>query len=235
MQRSPDGGPGSARPSLDELPGFEAARAVADAVLYEGYLLYPYRRSAAKNQVRWQFGVLVPRDVLDEAAPQRPTVAGSADSWRQQTQMLLEAPGDAFLHVRLRFLQLQHRAVERTDADGGWQPVDRLEVDGRLHVAFDEALAREADLSAAVADLTGPGRSTTVQIPGGTDVELLHDVHGRPAGRLVRRSLPVMAVLRLRLDPAAAPFPLWRVVVDVENAVRDVAPGLPRADVLGCR
>ena len=29
------------------------ARAVADAVLYEGYLLYPYRASSQKNQARW--------------------------------------------------------------------------------------------------------------------------------------------------------------------------------------
>ena len=36
------------------------ARLAADAVLYEGYLLYPYRSTAAKNQVRWQFGVLGP-------------------------------------------------------------------------------------------------------------------------------------------------------------------------------
>jgi hypothetical protein len=40
---------------------FDEARAVADSVLYEGYLLYPYRRSSAKNRVRWQFGVLLPR------------------------------------------------------------------------------------------------------------------------------------------------------------------------------
>jgi hypothetical protein len=33
---------------------------VADAVLFEGYLLYPYRASAQKNRLRWQFGVLVP-------------------------------------------------------------------------------------------------------------------------------------------------------------------------------
>jgi len=31
---------------------------VADAVLYEGYMLYPYRASAIKNQQRWNFGVL---------------------------------------------------------------------------------------------------------------------------------------------------------------------------------
>ena len=31
------------------------ARQVADAVLYEGYLLYPYHQSSQKNQVRFQF------------------------------------------------------------------------------------------------------------------------------------------------------------------------------------
>src|SRR5256885_5195153 len=40
---------------------FEDARKVADAVLFEGYVLYPYRASAAKNRVRWQFGVVAPR------------------------------------------------------------------------------------------------------------------------------------------------------------------------------
>jgi hypothetical protein len=38
----------------------DLARTVADAVLYEGYLLYPYRATSAKNQARWQFGVLGP-------------------------------------------------------------------------------------------------------------------------------------------------------------------------------
>src|SRR3954453_19185819 len=37
---------------------FRHAEAVADAVLYEGYLLYPSRRSSPNNRVRWQFGVL---------------------------------------------------------------------------------------------------------------------------------------------------------------------------------
>ena len=38
----------------------DLARTVADAVLYEGYLLYPYRATSRKNQARWQFGVLGP-------------------------------------------------------------------------------------------------------------------------------------------------------------------------------
>src|SRR5690348_10498478 len=47
---------------------FAEARAVADAVLFEGYVLYPYRASARKNRMRWQFGVLVPSSYADLAS-----------------------------------------------------------------------------------------------------------------------------------------------------------------------
>ena len=50
----------SSAPDVMSSDPFAAARTVADAVLYEGYVLYPYRASARKNQLRWQFGVLAP-------------------------------------------------------------------------------------------------------------------------------------------------------------------------------
>jgi hypothetical protein len=200
---------------LDGAPGAAAALAVADAVLYEGYLLYPYRRSATKNQVRWQFGVLAPRSAVDPSA--RPTVAGSAETWRQQTEVLLEAPDDAVVQVRLRFLQPQHRGVEKATPEG-WEPVDALGSGSARVLSFDEAVPREADLVATVAELR-QGRGTPVVIPGGTDVEPLTD----GAGRVVRRREPLSAELRVRAEPAAAPFPLLRLRVVVENTVGDVA------------
>ena len=57
---------------------FDKACAVADSVLYEGYLLYPYRKSSAKNRVRWQFGVLLPRAWVEARGSSTATVAGSA-------------------------------------------------------------------------------------------------------------------------------------------------------------
>ena len=51
----------SVAPTLHRSSGpVRSARLVADTVLYEGYVLYPYRASAQKNQLRWQFGVLAP-------------------------------------------------------------------------------------------------------------------------------------------------------------------------------
>ena len=71
---------------------------IAGAVLYEGYLLYPYRASALKNQQRWNFGVLYPRAYAEQQS--------GADAWRSQTECLVRAGSDAKLSVRVRFLQL---------------------------------------------------------------------------------------------------------------------------------
>jgi len=199
---------------------FAQAGAVADAVLYEGYLLYPYRRSSPKNRVRWQFGVLAPRAVIEAQGPPDTGVAGSADSWHQQTECLLEAQDGATVQVRLRFLQVQQRAVEQRTVDGGFAAVDALEADGRTHLSFDEALPREFDVACPLADLLAGERTVVLGAPGGEEVEPLAD-----AGRIVRRRRPVTARLRLAAAPADAPFPLVRLRVTVENAV----DGLPAA------
>ena len=39
----------------------DAVEKIAAAVLYEGYVLWPYRRSAPKNQQRWTLGGVYPR------------------------------------------------------------------------------------------------------------------------------------------------------------------------------
>ena len=83
----------------------DRARRVADAVLYEGYLLYPYRATSAKNQVRWQFGVLGPPGAAAD---------GFGEDDRLATQCLVHAPvgeADAEVTVHLRFLQLQLREL----------------------------------------------------------------------------------------------------------------------------
>src|SRR5262245_6606860 len=72
---------------------FEDAERIADAILYEGYVLYPYRASAAKNRFRWQFGVLAPRAPGDDGEP-----------WFSQTECLVTAASQS-LSVRARFLR----------------------------------------------------------------------------------------------------------------------------------
>ena len=206
---------------------FESARAVADAILYEGYLLYPYRRSSGKNRVRWQFGVLAPRGWLEATGVVTSSVAGSADAWHQQTECLLRAPDSATVQVRLRFLQLQHRSVEARGSDGGFQQCDVLDVDGQRHMTFDEAVPREFDIAVQVGELRDDGHTVALEVPGGEDVEPLGEV-----GRVVRRRWPLSATVHISITAADAPFPVHRLRLVTENTTGSIAVDAPRAQAL---
>jgi hypothetical protein len=207
---------------------FDRVRAIADAVLYEGYVLYPYRKSSAKNGVRWQFGVLAPRAWLAAQGPLDETsVAGSVESWFQQTECLLEALPQAAVAVRVRFLQMQVRSLERR-ADGGYEPADALEIDGQRYVGFDEALPREHDVGATVADLLAGECRFPLTFPGGEETE---DLPGR-AGRIIRRRWPVSADVVMSAQAVMAPFPVLRLRVRVENTAGSMPAGMPREQAL---
>lgn len=102
----------------------DPVRRLAEAVLYEGYILWPYRRSATKNQQRWTFGGVFP-PAHSRVHPDDPCVL--------QAQCLLEETAD--VDVRVRFLHV----VERSLVDAAGERVDEL--DG--HLAWDEAVERE--------------------------------------------------------------------------------------------
>ncbi|WP_308191793.1 hypothetical protein [Kitasatospora humi] len=209
-------------------PAFERLRPLADAVLYEGYLLYPYRRSSAKNRVRWQFGVLAPRAWVEADGPVAPTVAGSAESWYQQTECLVEADSAAVLQVRVRYLQVQDKQVQHRTADGGHLAVDSLEAPGAVHLSFEEAVPRECDLVVPLADLLAGEQRFPVGAPGGEETEELGDVDGRA----VRRRHPVEAMVTLGAELLDEPHRLYRVRVRTENTGRQVGPGATRQEAL---
>jgi len=210
----------------DRYPECASARSVADAVLYEGYLLYPYCRSSGKNRVRWQFGVLAPRAWTEARGPVRESVAGSADAWRQRTECLLEAGASARLRVQVRFLLVQRRSVQRRGADGAFVEVDELEVAGERHLTFDEAVPHEVEVTVELGALAGRAHTELRTLVGAEETEPLADA------RIVRTRAPVSARLRLSISEAPAPFALHLLRVEIENAVTDQPVDAPRAEVL---
>lgn len=77
---------------------FAPLEAIANAVLFEGYMLYPYRPSAIKNRQRWNFGTLYPRAFAEIQQP--------PERWKFSAQVLIQADDSATLSARVRFLQL---------------------------------------------------------------------------------------------------------------------------------
>ena len=168
----------------------DAVRRIADAVLYEGYILYPYRASAQKNRSRWQFGVLM--------APGYAAVDPSESSFTR-TECVLEHSGQPAVQVILRFLQVQRRSTEGV-APGARAP------------AWDEATEREIGFTVGTTELLGPGLVTEFSVPGGEDRE-----PSPGAGCAVRRREPLAGTVSVRTAPVPGPWRAVRLQVRVEN------------------
>ena len=172
---------------------WDAAARIADALLYEGYLLYPYRGSATKNRYRWQFGVVAPAG------------CGGDEHVLMQTECLIEAGPDAELDVAVRFLQAETRLVEQlVRPPDEWRRVDTLTVDDRELVTWDEA--RPCTLEIPRIPLGDPAgeRSHRFTVDGGGDVEPIRDAGGAVVARVVRERLPIDVRIDVAVQPAGA-------------------------------
>ena len=153
----------------------ERVRQIADAVLYEGYVLWPYRRSALKNQRRWTFGGVY---------PERHAAAHPDDRCVMQTQCLALAEPQAQVEARVRFLHVVERRVARL-TDAGRELVDELTVDGEQHVAWEEATEREVIVPPL--EIGGISREQVeFRVPAGEEFEMLNAKSGEPVGILCR-------------------------------------------------
>lgn len=122
---------------------FAGVRPVADAVLYEGYVLYPYRASSGKNTNRWQFGVLMPPGYVAQDSSERSA---------SQTEVVFEAAADAMVRIQVRFLHAQHRT-------GGDQP------------DWDEAVERQVGVHVRLTELSERPREWPFALDATSHVE----------------------------------------------------------------
>lgn len=179
----------------------DAVRRIADAVLYEGYLLWPYRKSALKNQHRWTFGGVFPAAY----SAQR----GGGDAAQMQAQCLLEGGADTQLEVAVRFLHIVRRQVLRSEG-AGLVEVEELEAGGERHVSWEEATEREFRLGPlALQALRERVVRAEIDVAAGSSRD-------RVAGGVVRRSWrPLAGTIEVAAQPAAAGVD--RVTVRVRN------------------
>lgn len=188
---------------------------IVNALLYEGYLLYPYRPSV-KNRHRWTFGGLYSAAYCEG----RP----GSDACSAQAECLVAGPPEATIWASVRFLHLQERSVGKLEqplpawpANGetAYQRVPQLEAGGRVYQPWQEAVER----TVLVADgrlekLVHQSRECEFYFPANRVLEPLQDA-GQVVGVLVREREPVGGRVTLRAAPAAEG--LFRLTVQVRN------------------
>ena len=121
---------------------------IASTLLYEGYLLYPYRRSAVKNRQRFNFGVVYPEAY---------TLAGhDTDPSAMQTECLVQGSPATRLDLTVRFLHLFERAPARP-GEPAWH--DAIERNVKIgDVELGELLAVPVTMGFAYPASDQPGR-----------------------------------------------------------------------------
>ena len=168
---------------------FDREKEIADAILYEGYILYPYRASAVKNQHRWTFGGVFPQGVEDEISTMR-------------TEILLHADAAARVEILVCFLQTQERQVRklRTHALGGavYERVAELDVEGQRYVTWDEAVEREITASdILLSEVVSRPRHITFGEPAQEAVETIFAPSGAVAGTVTRTCQAIEGLLEI--------------------------------------
>jgi hypothetical protein len=165
----------------------DPVRAIADAVLYEGYILWPYRRSALKNQQRWTFGGVYPRAHSE---------GREDDPWTVRAELLVEGGPDVGVEVDARFLQVVSRDVSRR-MPAGLEPVDELTVDGERYLSWEEAVEREVALPKHPLGDLERGVSASISVKAGKEIEEL----GAGDGAIVRSWRRLQGALEMRAVP----------------------------------
>ncbi|MGB8507502.1 MAG: hypothetical protein WCD76_03775 [Pyrinomonadaceae bacterium] len=162
---------------------------IANAVLYEGYILYPYRASSVKNQQRWNFGALCPQSYSE--------AQGGTEAWTMQTECIVKDGEEATLDLKVRFLHLLAREVGQVtpaqhesakDSEPDFQTVAAIEVAGQLYQTWQEAVEREVSLQGLkLNELVSQGRRQAFNFPSNREMEFLKEQDGQTVGVIVRK------------------------------------------------
>ena len=190
-------------------------RAIANAVLYEGYILYPYRPSSIKNRQRWTFGGVFPK-AFDQ----------QGDASRMETQVLLRGGEQAAFNVHFRFLQVMTREVGQLATPAQELPeegepaltrVPSFNVDGRELLAWEEAIEREIGL--------GPLRPADIQERRDVTAVLLQRRARIRAGPRSERSassplsfarrITIQGVVEAKAQRLSSD--VWKLTIGIEN------------------
>ncbi|MEO7564377.1 MAG: hypothetical protein ABIS46_04030, partial [Sphingomicrobium sp.] len=190
---------------------FAHVEAIVSAVLYEGYILYPYRPSSVKNRQRWTFGGVYPRDyaAVDSSSPSR-----------MQTEVLVSGDAETSLYIRVRFLHLVDRQVGAAvagsiGAEAAFADVPSLTVGLRTFHSWEEVIERDIRLPVRrLVDLVDAA-PIPFQFAGERNVECLDGQNGAIVGMITRTS----AMIEGQIDVAAVEIEpgIYRLRIAIEN------------------
>jgi hypothetical protein len=201
---------------------------IANAVLYEGYILYPYRASSRKNRQRFTFGRVYPRAYGIAQNGAEPSVMKTECLARSRGQTSNLAVRVRFLHPMARGIGLLAAPVPELPAEiepGAFSFVPELRLGDKLYQAWQEAVEREVRTSPQpLESLADRSFSQPIQFPGTLTFDPIRDLQGQVIGAIVRRQQSVQGMIDIAAQPIEKD--LFKIRVTVENLTPLTEPEL---------
>ena len=192
---------------------------IANAVLYEGYILYPYRASSRKNQERFTFGRVYPHAYS--------LAQNGTEPFAMQTECLLRGHDEVpDLKVRVRFLHLMARMIGLLSAPAAELPhnispdcfslVPELRVDDRLFQSWQEAVEREfVSAHERIDSLVNNTFSLPLHCTDSLAFEPIHNSAAQVLGAIIRRQQKLSGKMEISAQPVDKE--VFKITVRVEN------------------
>ena len=193
----------------------ELVENIANAVLYEGYMLYPYRASSVKNRQRFNWGALAPESYSQ--------AQNGTEAFEMQTECLLRGDEKTTFDVKVRFLHLVSREIGELDAPLDELPIDsepnfrfvpNLDVNGQLHQTWQEAIEREVDLPTL--NLNQVSEIKQFTFPTTRTLEPLCDENSKIVGVVVRTQQEIFGVIEAHVHKIENQ-PVYKLTVKIKN------------------
>jgi hypothetical protein len=175
---------------------------IVDAVLYEGYVLYPYRPSSKKNRQRFTFGRVYPHAYS--------VAQKGAEQCAIRTECLAISEGEqARIEVSVRFLHVMTREIlelpkplralpEAMDT-ASLRVVPEFKVGERRYSTWQEAVEREANLTPQpLHQICDTPCSLPFNFPSSSSLEPIEDSQGSIVGLIRRRQQALVGAIELR-------------------------------------
>lgn len=166
---------------------------IANTVLYEGYMLYPYRPSSVKNRQRWNFGVVYPRNYSE--------LQTGADPWFTQTECLVVGSSKTEIKIKVRFLQAILRTVGQLDApatempehgEPAIRPIASLRVGEQVLQTWQEAVERDVVITPrGLDDLVASPVKQSFALPAQREIEAVRNHENQIVALIVRTQEPM--------------------------------------------
>jgi hypothetical protein len=206
---------------------------IVKAVLYEGYMLYPYRPSSVKNQQRFNFGVLYPR-AYSEAQH-------GTDAWTMQTECLVKNQDSARCLVKIRFLRMVERSVAKLQTQSAQlsavevadsEMVERLQIGNNTFHAWQEAAEEVIEVAEFhLAALTTQPMQWPFRLSATQEKEPLRDALAMIVGFIQRDKNSVSGTIDLAAELLAPD--LFKLTIRISNASQVHDAPLTREQALG--